>query len=171
MGRGPNRAGTSGSRFTEARKEVYFSELRRAGLKPVACLVTNVSRCTVWKHRRRYPEFAEAESDALVAFNMEIHMEIKRRGVEGVERTITVAGKKEAGLPGLRQDHPRRVRGIQRCDRRHDGQRSEVPEASSRDNRNHPHLGGRSPAPVRRLTQNHGFPPHARMGADDGTRP
>ncbi len=95
MGRGPNRPGTSGARFTEARKEVYLSELRRTGINPRACLVANVSRCTVWKHRRRYPEFAEAEERALTAFRMPIENEIRRRAIEGVERTITVAGKKE----------------------------------------------------------------------------
>ncbi len=95
MGRGPNKPGTSGSRFTEARKEVYLSALRRCGLKPVACRETNVSRCTIWKHRRRYPEFAEAEERALTVFRMTIEDEIRRRAIEGVERTITVAGKRE----------------------------------------------------------------------------
>ena len=95
MGRGPNRAGTSGTRFKDERKEIYLSELRRTGIKPRACLVANVSRCTVWKHRRRYPEFAEAEERALTAFRMTIENEIRRRAMEGVERTITVAGKKE----------------------------------------------------------------------------
>ena len=64
-GRGANRPGTAGTRFTDERREIYLSELRRTGIKPRACLVANVSRCTVWKHRRRYPEFAEAEERAL----------------------------------------------------------------------------------------------------------
>ena len=95
MGRGPNKPGTSGARFSDARKKIYLAALRRTGLKPVACQEVNVSRCTVWKHRLRYPEFADAEERALTAFRMPIEEEIRRRAIEGVERFVTVAGKKE----------------------------------------------------------------------------
>ena len=54
-----------------------------------------MNRCTVWKHRQRYPEFAEAEENALIAFRRPIADEIYRRAIEGVERFVTVAGKRE----------------------------------------------------------------------------
>ena len=95
MGRGPNKPGTSGGRFNDGRKAVYLAALPRTGLKPVACREANVSRCTIWKHRRRDPEFAEAEERALTVFRMPIAEEIRRRAIEGVERFVTVAGKKE----------------------------------------------------------------------------
>ncbi len=70
-----------------------MAALRRTGLKPVACREVNVNRATVWQHRRRDPEFAEAEERALTAFNREIHMEIKRRAIDGVERPVFHRGK------------------------------------------------------------------------------
>lgn len=89
----PRRPGTSGNRFTEKRKEVYLAELRVSGRKIMARLVTNVAKSTVDRHRIKDLDFAEAELHALTTFNMAVHMEIRRRGVEGVARPITVAGK------------------------------------------------------------------------------
>ena len=87
--------GSSGNRFTPKRKEIYLAELRRMGRKPMARLAANISPNCVKLHRERHPEFAEAETQALTAFNMAVHEEIRRRGIEGVAKPVTVAGKKE----------------------------------------------------------------------------
>ncbi len=93
MGRGPNKPGTSGARFTDERKAIYLAALQRTGLRPVACREVNVNRATVWQHRRRDPEFAEAEERALAVFRMPIAEEIRRRAIEGVERPVFHRGK------------------------------------------------------------------------------
>lgn len=95
MGRGPSKPGTSGNRFTDRRKEIYFAELRRKGVKSAARLAANVSEGCVRGHKERYPEFAEAEADAMAAHNIALEDEARRRAVEGVARPITVAGERE----------------------------------------------------------------------------
>ena len=85
--------GTSGNRFTDQRKELYLDELRRTGLKTSARRTANVSSSCIASHRKRYPEFAEAEHDALTAHRQMIHDEFIRRGIKGVKRPMTVAGE------------------------------------------------------------------------------
>ncbi len=92
--RGPNKPGTSGNRFTDRRKEIYLAELRRTGRKGAARLAANISNPTLLRHRKKDLDFAEGEELALVAFKVSIEKEIKRRGMDGVLRPITVAGKK-----------------------------------------------------------------------------
>ena len=91
----PRKPGTAGNRFTDKRKKTYLTSLKLSGRKDMACLVTNVHMKTVSRHREKDLDFAEAELQALTAFNMTAHMEIKRRAIEGVERPITVAGQRE----------------------------------------------------------------------------
>ena len=81
-----------GTRFTARRKEVYLSELRRTGRRYYALLATGVSGSCVDGHRKKDPDFAEAEEHAMHAFRLMLEEEIRRRGVEGISRPITVAG-------------------------------------------------------------------------------
>ena len=94
MGRGPDKPGTSGNRFTPRRKEIYLAELRRTGRKNLARLAANVSDRCVSHHRKKDPDFMEGEEQALSAFNLEVHLEIKRRAIEGVSVPRTVAGER-----------------------------------------------------------------------------
>ena len=92
--RGPNKPGTSGNRFTDRRKKIYLAELRRTGRKGSARLAANISNPTLLAHRKKDLAFAGGEELALVAFKMSIEDEIKRRGMIGVLKPTTVAGKR-----------------------------------------------------------------------------
>lgn len=86
--------GTDGTRFTPQRKEIYLSELRRTGLKPMARLACNMSPSGIIKHRKRNPEFAEAEFNALVEYKQKIEDEINRRAIEGVVKPVYQRGER-----------------------------------------------------------------------------
>lgn len=95
MGNKPEKPGTLGTRFTQRRKEIYLAELRRTGRKEYGRIAANVSATCVQQHRKKDPNFLEAEEQAMLAYNLSLEEEIHRRGVEGVAKPTTVAGKRE----------------------------------------------------------------------------
>ncbi len=94
----PRKPGTGGNRFTEQRKEVYLNELRRTGIKKQARIVANVSPSCVERHRKRHPEFQQAELDSLVSYCQKIEEEINRRAIEGVSRPVYQGGKQVGSI-------------------------------------------------------------------------
>ena len=91
-GRGPNKPGTLGTRFTDRRKEIYLAELRRTGRKLSGRLAANVSAKTLRNHRERDLNFAYGEELAMLEFKRLVEDEIMRRGIDGVTKPYTVAG-------------------------------------------------------------------------------
>lgn len=79
--------------FTEDRREAYLAELRSHGEKALARHNIQVSRQTIYTHKKRDSAFAEAESEAMAYYIAQLGKEFHRRGVEGVERILYHKGE------------------------------------------------------------------------------
>lgn len=107
-----NGAGVNGTAFTAPRKERYCEVLLETGEHVLARKEVGVSRATVNNHRRKYPEFAEREEEALRLYRASLSKEIHRRGVEGVVKDIywqgQVVGQEIVYSDRLLLEHARR---------------------------------------------------------------
>ncbi len=73
----------------------FINALRVMGNVWRAALSANVSRATPYYELHRNPEFAQAWKDAEEESADRIEAEMWRRGVEGIEKPVTIAGERE----------------------------------------------------------------------------
>lgn len=61
----------------------------------VSCLAANVDRTTIWRWASEDQSFGTRYRDAEADYRDRLHSELHRRIFEGIEKPITVAGKRE----------------------------------------------------------------------------
>jgi len=86
--RGKNKAGTTSSRFTAKRQQLYLDAIEEHGEPALARQEVGFTYETIRQHRLKNPEFAEAEEEALRIYRAKLAKEVHRRGVEGVQEPI-----------------------------------------------------------------------------------
>jgi hypothetical protein len=90
-----------GSTFTPARRNRYLAVVRRTGEKILARIDVGVSRTTVNNARTKDHQFRDAEDEALREHAAIYSQEMRRRGVEGVDKPVFGSIGGENGGTGI----------------------------------------------------------------------
>lgn len=86
--KGPNMGGTSCKPFTLERKQAYCAEIAQHGQRQKAADAVLINYQTAAKHLRDDKVFLQMFEEALRKYREALVSEMKRRGVDGVERKV-----------------------------------------------------------------------------------
>lgn len=74
--------------FAKARQERYLAVLKETGEPAAACEEVGILSRTVNGYRKKYPEFAEAEAEAMRTYRARLAMKVHERGVDGIQEPV-----------------------------------------------------------------------------------
>ena len=79
--------------LSEERKQLFLTALRTGESVLDACALVGVSNRTVYNHRKRDPDFAEAWRLAAKMYRLPLEIAAFQRGVEGIEEPVYHHGR------------------------------------------------------------------------------